>query len=98
MGSGSRIALIQTYCGLDGRAVTNASTTIRVGRHAEVDHCRVQTESTAATHVGHTRIEQEEGSRLRMTSRHARRRHRPQRDRRPPCTDPTPRPNSSAST
>lgn len=68
VGSGSRIALIQTYCGLDGRAVTNASTTIRVGRHTEVDHCRVQTESTAATHVGHTRIEQEEGSRLRMTS------------------------------
>ncbi|MGD9794214.1 MAG: Fe-S cluster assembly protein SufD [Acidimicrobiia bacterium] len=68
VGSDSRIALIQTYCGLDGRAVTNASTTIRVGRHAEVDHCRVQTESTAATHIGHTRIEQEEGSRLRMIS------------------------------
>lgn len=68
VGADSRIALIQTYCGLDGRAVTNASTTIRVGHHAEVDHCRVQTESTAATHIGHTRIEQEEGSRLRMIS------------------------------
>ncbi|MEP7204178.1 MAG: Fe-S cluster assembly protein SufD [Ilumatobacteraceae bacterium] len=68
VGDDSHIALIQTYCGLDGRAVTNASTTIRIGRRAEVDHCRVQTESTAATHIGHTRIEQEEGSLLRMTS------------------------------
>ena len=68
VGDDSHIALIQTYCGLHGRSVTNASTTIRIGRRAEVDHCRVQTESPAATHIGHTRIEQDEGSRLRMTS------------------------------
>lgn len=68
VGDDSHIALIQTYCGFDEFAVTNASTTIRVGRRADVDHCRVQTESTSATHLGHTRIEQEAGSRLRMTS------------------------------
>ncbi|MGE0309015.1 MAG: hypothetical protein AB7Q27_25045, partial [Acidimicrobiia bacterium] len=50
VGDDSYIALIQTYCGLNGSAVTNASTTIRIGRRAEVDHCRVQTESTAAAH------------------------------------------------
>ena len=68
VGADSRIALIQTYCGLDGSVVTNASTTIRVGRRAEVDHWRVQSESVAATHVGDTRIEQHEGSRMRMIS------------------------------
>lgn len=68
VGDDSKIAVIQTYCGFDGPAVTNASTTIRIGRRAEFDHCRIQTESPAATHIGHTRIEQDEGSQLRMTS------------------------------
>jgi Fe-S cluster assembly protein SufD len=68
VGADSHVALIQTYCGVDGQAVTNASTSIRIGDRADVDHCRVQTESIATTHIGHTRVEQDEGSRFRMTS------------------------------
>ncbi|MEO6123801.1 MAG: Fe-S cluster assembly protein SufD [Ilumatobacteraceae bacterium] len=68
VGDASHINLIQTYCGLAGSAVSNASTTIRIGSRAEVHHCRIQTESTRATHIGNTRVEQQEGSRFRMLS------------------------------
>lgn len=68
VGDNSHIAIIETYCGLDGPAVTNASTTICIGRGAVVDHSRIQTESPAAVHIGNTRIDQSEGARLRMTS------------------------------
>ncbi len=68
VGDNSRLKIIETYCGLDGPAVTNASTTIRIGRGADVDHSRIQTESPAAVHIGNTRIDQSEGARLRMTS------------------------------
>jgi Fe-S cluster assembly protein SufD len=68
VGESSHVAVIETYCGLDGPAVTNADTTIRIGRGAEVEHCRVESEARTATHIGHTRIEQQEGSRFRMTS------------------------------
>jgi Fe-S cluster assembly protein SufD len=68
VGDNSHIALIETFCGLHGAAVTNTASTIRVGRGAKVEHCRVQTESIATTHIGHTRIEQEAGSRFQMIS------------------------------
>jgi Fe-S cluster assembly protein SufD len=68
VGDGGRVAVIETYCGLEVPTVTNASTTVRAGRHAEVDLCRIQTEPSSALHVGDTRIEQAEGARLRMTA------------------------------
>lgn len=68
VGDNSNIKIIETYCGLDGPAVTNASTTIRLGRGAVVDQSRIQTESPATVHIGNTRIDQREGARLRMTS------------------------------
>lgn len=68
IGADSHVDIIETYCGLDGRAVTNASTTIRIGSRADVDHCRVQIESPTTVHVGHTRIEQDAGSRVRSCS------------------------------
>jgi len=68
VGKGSHLAVVETYCGLDGPTVTDTSTTIRIADRAELDHCRIQVESSAATHVGHTRVEQRESSRLRMTS------------------------------
>ena len=68
LGADSRIAVIETYCSADGRTVTEASTTVRIGARAELDHCRVQRESVSATHIGLTRHIQSTGSRLRTTS------------------------------
>lgn len=68
LGEVSHLAVVETYCGLDGATVTNASTTINIRGRAELDQCRIQVESPAATHIGHTRVEQGAGSRLRMTS------------------------------
>ena len=68
VGDGGHLTVVETYCGIDGPTVTNASSTIRTGAHAEVDHCRIQVESSSATHIGHTRVEQGEGSRVAMAS------------------------------
>lgn len=68
VGAGGRIAVVETYCGLAGATVTNAATVIHVGDGAALDHCRVQVEAAAATHVGHTRVEQGSDSRLRAAS------------------------------
>jgi Fe-S cluster assembly protein SufD len=68
VGKGSHLAVVETYCGLDGPTVTDTSTTIRIADRAELDQCRIQIESPAATHIGHTRAEQGAGSQLRMTS------------------------------
>jgi Fe-S cluster assembly protein SufD len=68
VGKGSHLAVVETYCGLDGPTVTDTSTTIRIADSAELDQCRIQIESPTATHVGHTQLEQGAGSRLRMTS------------------------------
>lgn len=68
VGADSHLAVVETYCGLDGATVTNASTTVRIADRAELDQCRIQIEPPAATHVGHTRIEQGADSQLRMTS------------------------------
>lgn len=51
-----------------GLTVTDAFTAIRVADGAELDHCRVQIESSAATHIGQTRIEQAAHTKVRMTS------------------------------
>ncbi len=68
VGDGARISIIETYCGLDGPTITNASTTIRLGRDADVVHSRIQTESPSAMHVGDTRIRQAANARLRSTT------------------------------
>jgi Fe-S cluster assembly protein SufD len=68
VGEGSHLAVVETYGSIDGPTVTNASTTIRIGNRGELDHYRIQVESPAATHIGHTRIDQGAGSRFTMTS------------------------------
>jgi len=68
VGHHSNVAIVETYCGLDGSTVADASTTIRIGDGAELDQCRIQIESPVALHIGHTRVEQGAGSRLRHSS------------------------------
>ena len=67
-GDGSHVTIIETFCGLPGAAVTNATSAVRVGRDATVTYHRVQLESSDATHVGHTRVDQGAGSSVRATS------------------------------
>ncbi len=68
LGRDSRMAIVETYCGLDGSTVADASTTITIGDGAELDQCRIQVESPTALHIGETRIEQGRGSHLRHCS------------------------------
>jgi Fe-S cluster assembly protein SufD len=71
LGDDARLAVVETFCGLDGSmssTFTEASTTIRLGDRAELVHYRVQIEAPAATHVGQTRIDQGAASVVRMTS------------------------------
>lgn len=68
VGDGGHLTVVETYCSVDGPTITNTSSTLRIGAHAELDHCRIQVESSSATHIGHTRVEQGEGSRLAMAS------------------------------
>ena len=68
VGDGGHLTVVETYCSIDGPTLTNTSSTLRIGAHAELDHCRIQVESSSATHIGHTRVEQGEGSRLAMAS------------------------------
>jgi Fe-S cluster assembly protein SufD len=68
VGAGSRVSVVETYCGLPGPALTNASTTIRLGPAATVDHTRVQSETGEAVHVGRTVVEQAERSTAHVTS------------------------------
>lgn len=68
VGKGSHLTVVETYCGLDGPTVSETSTTTRIADGAELDHCRIQIESPAATHIGRTHAEQGAGSFLRMTA------------------------------
>lgn len=67
-GDGSRVAVVETYCGLPGGAVTNAATRIRVGRGATVDHLRVQAEVGDAIHVGRADVDVCEAATARVTT------------------------------
>lgn len=67
-GPSSRLIIVETYCGVEGPTVTDTSTRIHLAEGADLEHCRIQVESPAATHVGHTAIEQGAASRLYMTS------------------------------
>jgi Fe-S cluster assembly protein SufD len=71
LGDDARLAVVETFGGLDGSmtsTLTEASTTIRLGDRAELVHYRIQIEATAATHLGHTHIDQGAGSVVAMTS------------------------------
>ena len=64
----SRINVIETYAGLPGAMVTNASSTVHVGAGAVVAYHRIQAEAPGVTHLGRTRIGQAAGSELRAVS------------------------------
>ncbi len=66
--AGSRISVIETYAGLPGALVTNASSTVHVGAGAVVAYHRIQEEAPGVTHLGRTRIDQSAGSELRAVS------------------------------
>ncbi|MGV3759689.1 MAG: Fe-S cluster assembly protein SufD, partial [Actinomycetota bacterium] len=67
-GAGSQLHLIETYAGMPGSHVTNASTRIVAGDGATITHHRIQTEAAEAVHVGRTAIDQASGSLVRSTS------------------------------
>jgi Fe-S cluster assembly protein SufD len=60
--------VIETFCGAGVEVVKNASTTIHAGRVARVHHTRVQAEDLASVHVGHTRIDLDDGADVRTVS------------------------------
>jgi Fe-S cluster assembly protein SufD len=68
VGPGGRIHLIESYVGLAGCAVTNASTRIMAAAGSTVTHHRIQDETADAIHVGRTAFEQGAGSTVRATS------------------------------
>lgn len=68
LGEGSRATVIETYAGLPGATITNASTTVQLAPSASLVHHRVQVDAPEALHVGHTRVEQAADSHLRSMS------------------------------
>jgi len=65
---GSRVSVIETYAGLDGPSVTNASTTLEVGAGAGVTYQRMEVEALGAIHLGRTAISQAARSDVRAVS------------------------------
>jgi Fe-S cluster assembly protein SufD len=68
VGDDARVTVVESYGGLDGQTLSEASTVIRIGGRAELAHHRLQVETPAATHIGHTRVDLGTGSVLRHTS------------------------------
>jgi Fe-S cluster assembly protein SufD len=68
VGADARVTVVETYGGLDGLTLSEASTAIRVGDRAELAHHRLQVETPTATHIGHTRVDMGAASVLRHTS------------------------------
>ena len=61
--AGSRVTVIESYCGLDGgRYFSDAVSEMVLEEGAEVEHYRLQAESESAFHVGMARVVQAEGS------------------------------------
>ena len=58
LGEGSAATVIETYAGLPGATITNATTIIDLEPGAALVHHRIQVESSEAVHVGHTRVRQ----------------------------------------
>ena len=68
LGDNSHIAIVETYCGNENNTMTDACTTIRIGDNTKLDQIRIQNESSSATHIGNTRIEQGKDSHVKMAS------------------------------
>lgn len=67
--TGSEITLVEDYVTLnEGAYVTNAVTEIVVGDNAQVDHIRVQRDSTEAFHIGNCAVSLLRSSRYRSVS------------------------------
>ncbi|HVW35308.1 MAG TPA: Fe-S cluster assembly protein SufD, partial [Acidimicrobiia bacterium] len=64
----SRLAVIETYAGLPGHSLTNASTAVVAGPGAGVTYQRVQSEAADAIHLGRAVIGQAAGSDVRAVS------------------------------
>ena len=64
----SYVSVIETYTGLAGRSVTNASTSVVAGPAARVTYQRVQAEVADAIHLGRMTIGQAAGSDVRAVS------------------------------
>jgi Fe-S cluster assembly protein SufD len=62
---GSRVAIVESYVSLDGRAsLSDAVTEIVLDDDAEVEHTKLLLENDAAYHIGTTRVSQGHGSRF----------------------------------
>ncbi len=60
---GSQATVVESYVGLkDGVYFTNAATEIVAGKHASLDHYKLQRESEAAFHVATLQVQQERSS------------------------------------
>lgn len=71
LGTDAHAVVVETFGALEGSrasTVTEATTTIRLSDRAELVHYRIQIDALAATHVGHTLIDQGADSSVRMTS------------------------------
>ena len=68
LGTGARAVVLETFAGVPGRVITNATTTIELGSDAELVHHRIQLEADEAVHIGRTRVAQGRSSTLRSTS------------------------------
>lgn len=54
VGSGARLHLIESYVGMRGPSITNASTRIVAGTGSTFTHHRIQDEASTAIHIGRT--------------------------------------------
>ena len=71
LGTHAHAVVVETFGALEGSrtsTMTEATTTIRLSDRAELVHYRIQIDALAATHVGHTLIDQGADSSVRMTS------------------------------
>ena len=68
LGRGSDVHVIETYAGLGGGSLTNASTRLVVDEDATIAYHRVTAERSGAIHIGRTGIEQAAGSTVSATS------------------------------
>jgi Fe-S cluster assembly protein SufD len=68
VGADSRAHVIETFVGLPGRSVTNASTRIIAAAGAVVTYHRAQDDTAGGVHVGRTSIDQAANSAARVTT------------------------------
>lgn len=68
LAEGTRASIIESYIGIGGAVLTNASTVIDVGDGAVLTYHRVQSEVAQAIHVGHVRVRVGSDAEVRATS------------------------------